>query len=263
MTKRLYTGFIALGIFVWQSCGSDKDPAPVDCSKDPVVLQLVSSTDSNCELSDGMIEVKASGGTGSYDFTLDGGSAQAGAIFNNLGAGTYTISAVDDNNCSASLDVTIRNTNGLNITLATTDAGGCGGADGTLTVTAFDGTEPYQYRLGSGTFTSSHEFEGLAAGTHRLTVTDASGCEVNQNVRIRSGVSFAATIKPIVEGNCAISSCHNGSQHPDFRVFKNIQDNAGQIKALTGDGTMPQEGSLTQNQINQIACWVDDGALNN
>ncbi len=263
MANKLQTVIVVFGILAWQGCGSDKDPAPVDCSEDPVVLELVSLDDSNCELSDGIIEVKASGGSGTYKFALDGGSAQTGAIFSDLGAGTYTVTAIDDNTCSASVDVTIRNTNGLNITLAATDAGGCGGGDGTLTVTAFDGAEPYQYRLGDGAFSSNHEFGGLAAGLHRLTVMDASGCEVNQNVRVRSGVSFGATIKPIIESNCAISSCHNGSQHPDFRVLKNIQDNAGQIKALTGDGTMPQEGSLTQNQINQIACWVDDGALNN
>ncbi len=130
-------------------------------------------------------------------------------------------------------------------------------------MTAFDGTEPYQYRINEGSYSSSHEFTGLSRGTYNLVVADASGCEVTQQVRIRSGVSFAASIKPIIEKSCAINDCHNGSQYPDFRVFKNIQDNAINIKELTADGTMPQEGTLTQNEINLIACWVDDGAPDN
>src|SRR5690606_27291073 len=125
-------------------------------------------------------------------------------------------------------------------------------SDGRLTVMAFDGTEPYQYRLNEGSYSSSHEFAGLPRGVYTLSVSDASGCEITQSVRVRSGVSFAASIAPIIEKSCAINDCHNGSQFPDFRVFKNIHDNAAQIKALTGDGTMPQDGTLTQAEINLI-----------
>jgi hypothetical protein len=91
-------------------------------------------------------------------------------------------------------------------------------------------------------------------------VKDASGCEIEQTVRITSGIGYAASIAPIIQNNCAVSGCHSGTQAPDFRVFKNIQDNAAQIKVLTGNKTMPQNGTLSQSQIDMIACWVDDGA---
>jgi hypothetical protein len=110
---------------------------------------------------------------------------------------------------------------------------------------------------------AGNTFSGLPRGDYTVVVGDDTGCEVSQVVRVTSGVSFSGTLAKIIEKNCAISGCHAGSQFPDFRVFKNIHDNALQIKKLTGDHTMPQQGSLTQAEINTIACWVDDGAANN
>ena len=64
--------------------------------------------------------------------------------------------------------------------------------------------------------------------------------------------------------NCAVSGCHNGTQFPDFRSLSNIQQNKDQIRQRTQTGNMPPNGrSLTQQQIDLIACWIDDGALDN
>jgi uncharacterized membrane protein len=75
--------------------------------------------------------------------------------------------------------------------------------------------------------------------------------------------SFANDIFPIISTNCAVSGCHKGTGLPDFTALKNIQANAAAIKAQTGSRNMPIGKSLTQDQINVIACWVNDGALDN
>jgi hypothetical protein len=263
MTKRFLTVLVMLTGVSWQACEYEVVPGPVDCNEDPVTIELVSSTDSDCSLMDGAIEVMASGGSGEYLYRLGDGESQESPRFEGVGAGVYEVTAIDQNLCSATLKVTIHNAEGLNIAFTTTEAGGCSGADGTLVVTAFDGVEPYQYRLDDGAYSSNHEFTGLRRGVYNLTVSDATGCEVTQPVRIRSGVKFSESIAPIIANSCAINDCHNGSQFPDFRVFKNIKDNAHNIKELTRDGTMPQDGTLTQNEINLITCWVDDGAPEN
>ncbi len=263
MSRKVLSIVILLSTSIWQACEYEVVPGPVDCSENPVLIELVSVTGSNCGAMDGTVEVVATGGSGNYRYVAGDGEPQASPILAGLAAGVYDITALDENNCSATLEASVQNLNGVNITFTATDAGGCSGSNGTISVSAFDGSEPYQYRLGEGTYSSSHTFSGLARGVYNLTVSDASGCEVTQAVRVRSGISFAQSIKPIVEKSCAINDCHNGSQYPDFRVFKNIHDNAKNIKELTGDGTMPQEGTLTQTEINMIACWVDDGALDN
>lgn len=254
---------LLLGMMMtWQRCSEEETPGPVDCTVNPVQLALVSSENTTCNAEDGSIEVRATGGSGKYRYQLNGGGEQASAVFNNLGAGVYEITAVDDNNCSATMETTLQNENGMNISFETAPSG-CKGADGSIEATAVDGTAPYQFKLNDGAAGTASTFSGLQAGEYVLVVNDASGCEVQQTVRVRTGVSFAASISPIIQNKCAVSGCHNGSKSPDFRVFKNIHDNAGQIKTLTGNGTMPQNGTLTQNEIDMIACWVDDGALEN
>ncbi len=52
-----------------------------------------------------------------------------------------------------------------------------GEANGVIVVTDMQGgTSPYEYRLGTGTWQSSTNFDGLAPGTYSLQIRDASGC---------------------------------------------------------------------------------------
>ena len=81
-------------------------------------------------------------------------------------------------------------------------------------------------------------------------------------------ISYGQVIEPILMFNCAIPSCHDGSNPllPDWTVFSNVQAAAPQIKERTGNRTMPPSNSgkiLSARQVDDIACWVDSGALNN
>ena len=106
-------------------------------------------------------------------------------------------------------------------------------------------------------------FSGLNHGEYAVSVADINGCVIVVTTKVFSGVSFSRSISPIINSSCAVSGCHAGSQFPDFRVFENIQNNAIEIKKRTQSGSMPKIGTITQNEKDLIACWVDDGALNN
>ena len=262
MMKRWIGLVMAMQAVTWLACESEEEPEPVDCNANPVVVTLVSVTDAECNVANGSIEITATGGSGKYRFSLGDAPATTSAIFEELSAGVYEIIAIDDNACEGVLEVAVKNSGGMNITFEATPSG-CKTSGATITVNAVDGTAPYQYKLGAGSFTTSNTFPGLPAGDYALVVNDAAGCEVSQHITVSSGVSYSATISGIIKNNCAISGCHAGTQAPDFRVFKNIHDKAAQIKTLTGNRTMPRNGTLTQEQIDLIACWVDDGALEN
>lgn len=83
--------------------------------------------------------------------------------------------------------------------------------------------------------------------------------------------TFADDIQPIIQTKCAISGCHNGDMGPDlnwtdFQQFhKRVA--SGLVKYRVTHRIMPPsfspEGPLTQEQINAIACWSDQGALHN
>lgn len=83
--------------------------------------------------------------------------------------------------------------------------------------------------------------------------------------------SFAADIRPIIETRCAIPECHDGSMGSslDWNNFDMFQERAatGLVKFRVTHGIMPPSyspaGPLTQDQITAIACWTDQGALNN
>lgn len=77
-----------------------------------------------------------------------------------------------------------------------------------------------------------------------------------------TNVSYSSVIRPLIDQKCG--NCHlDGSQAPDLTNYSIIKANASKIKSLTQSGIMPQDGSLTQAQKDAIACWVDNGALNN
>ena len=246
------------GILFNLSCSNDAE-SPLNCSTEGPVLTLVESGDTECNEQSGFIKVAATGGSGNYQFKLDGGAFQAASEFTGLGAGTYLVTLRDENTCEQTLSVNIINVDGVNIALSSTDAG-CKESEGSVTATAEGGEAPYTFRIGGGAFGSENIFLNLSRGDYNITVKDNTGCEASSTIKVKSGVSFESDIKPIIETSCAVSNCHNGNRSPDLRQFNNIKSNAAKIKELTGKREMPKEGSLTQNQIDAIACWVDDGA---
>ena len=104
----------------------------------------------------------------------------------------------------------------------------------------------------------------LEAAGAEIVMDDETNCAVN-STDTANGTSWASDVMPIIDNNCAISGCHNGdnSSIPNWTVFSNVQANASNIKTRTGNKTMPRTGSLTDAEIELIACWVDDGALDN
>lgn len=83
-------------------------------------------------------------------------------------------------------------------------------------------------------------------------------------------VSYASEVDPIVNTSCAITDCHNGDNGADknWTVFSNFQSKSTTVKdRITRpagvDGHMPAAGSITEEQIQTIVCWVDQGAKDN
>ncbi len=263
MKRRIfYPVACCIAVFFIHACTDSNIEPPVDCSSEGPSLALIEVGDADCNQQNGFITVAATGGTGTYQFKLNEEPFQDGAEFSGLGAGTYLITLKDQNTCEQTMSVNILNKDGVNVSLSGTIAG-CKESDGSITAEPEGGEAPFLYKIDGGNFQDDNVFNNLSAGDHTITIKDNTGCEANRSIKLMSGISFTQDIQPIITNSCAINSCHNGNQFPDFRQFNNIQSNAAKIKELTGNGTMPDEGTLTQNQIDAIACWVDDGALAN
>ncbi len=154
-----------------------------------VTSSVVSSTNPSCYGgSDGSIQVSASGGSGSYLFSLNGGVWASGTTphtFGSLASGTYTIRVRDTNSCAATpLTATLTDPAPLVISTSTTEPQ-CyvAQADGSITVQATGRSGLYTYTLSGNSITpvilssptSSVTFAGLASGTYSVLVTFTSG----------------------------------------------------------------------------------------
>jgi hypothetical protein len=142
----------------------------------------------------------------------------------------------------------------------------CDNDDGTILTEASGGSGGYSFRVDNGQAQSTSLIEGLSAGAHTITLTDASDCEVSVEVFVDeiSGISFSRDIQPILTNNCTLPTCHvAGTSRQDFTLFDRVQQLSEEIKRRTQTREMPLNGSITQRQINLIECWVDEGALDN
>jgi hypothetical protein len=72
-----------------------------------------------------------------------------------------------------------------------------------------------------------------------------------------SNPTYNGSIKAILDARCGSASCH-----PDYTSYDGLSGilQSGDFKreVLTNQ-TMPQGSSLTQDQINKIQCWADNG----
>lgn len=261
--------FVTLLLFFFAiSCSSSDDPAPIDCSSLSIAVTPASiAQPTGCSTTDGSFSVTASGGEEPYQYSIDGSTFQSTAIFSNLGSGTYTVTVKDANDCtkeSANIQLTSAAST-LQIVETIADESGCKTSTGQIAVSATGGQAPYQYSINGTTFVTASTFQTVTAGIYTVTVKDALGCIVTKsNVKVLSGVSYQTEIKPILQVNCVKSGCHDGGNSlPNLSNLSTVQSRSATIKSMVQSGAMPKDGTLTQQQKDLIACWVDDGALDN
>ncbi|MFK7772939.1 MAG: hypothetical protein AB8F94_12410 [Saprospiraceae bacterium] len=81
-------------------------------------------------------------------------------------------------------------------------------------------------------------------------------------------VKFSTTIAAILENSCTTSGCHDvASINGDYTTYAGIETFAKngtlELEVIT-EMTMPKAGDpLTQTQLDQFQCWIDDGAPDN
>ena len=150
--------------------------APVTISAPAAVAANPVGTDASCFGGTGSITVTASGGTGAYQFSLDGGVFQASGTFLNVAVGAHNVVARDINLClSPAAPVTISAPAAVAASPVGTDAS-CFGGTGSITVTASGGTGAYQFSLDGGVFQASGTFLNVAVGAHNVVARDINLC---------------------------------------------------------------------------------------
>ncbi len=250
-------------LFLLLSCGGGSDDPGVDCSA-ANINGTVAVTNASCGEANGALTISGSGGTSPYTYQIPGKPVQNAGSFTALSAGNYTITVKDRNGCSNELAASVGSEGDLTLTASVAETSGCGTASGSIVATA-TGSSAVTYQLDNGPFQASNTFANLGAGNYTITAKDESNCVTSTGVKMLSGISYSNQVQALIETNCAISGCHGNSQAPLLNSFSDIKANANNINSRVSNGTMPPAGRtpLTDAQKQSIACWVNDGALNN
>jgi gliding motility-associated-like protein len=166
-------------------------------------LQVSASpTNTTCGQANGAITAVGAGGTPPYSFSI-GGAYQASPDFNNLMAGTYTLTVTDQAGNTRSSPVTLTDAAGPAMTVSMHPVD-CNGQGGSLTVNASGGTSPLTYSSDGNNYVSGNVFTG-AAGNYTLYVKDANGCIATQSATIT-----VACLRLAVSQNNASCTQNNG-----------------------------------------------------
>ena len=165
-------------------------------------------TDASCGNSDGTIAILANGGSGAFQYSIDGGvTFQSGVLFNNLLAGNYNVIVQDANGCSATNVVVVSNAAAPAISSAPFIDVSCnGGSNGSITINANGGTGLLMFSIDNGiTFQPGNIFNNLPAGTYNIIVQDANGCQASANIVINEPFPVA------FNANTATATCGNNN----------------------------------------------------
>ncbi|MCB0395936.1 MAG: hypothetical protein KDD36_04755 [Flavobacteriales bacterium] len=78
---------------------------------------------------------------------------------------------------------------------------------------------------------------------------------------------YNANVKPIIQSNCAVSGCHQGSfQYGDFTKYSVVKSKVDQgtfRQKVLITKEMPPSGTLNDIDLQILTCWVNKGAPNN
>jgi large repetitive protein len=177
---------------------------------EPPALSLVVDSQANVSCNggaDGSVTANASGGAGSYQYSLNGIDYQVQPTFSGLSAGNYTITVRDENGCTATSGVTITQPPLLTGSISSQTNVSCNGlADGSVTIAASGGTAPYQYSRNGVDFQAGSTFSNLAAGNYTITIKDSNGCTVAVPVAITQPAALSAA----VQSQTSVT-CHGGA----------------------------------------------------
>lgn len=149
----------------------------------PLVLNA-SVIDDLCRVGAGQIEINASGGFGTYSYSLNGGIPQNSNLFTGLFPGVYTIDVTAGTNCIGSITREVIGAPELFLNEEQVIQPACGLPNGLLEVSFSGGSPGYTLEFfKNGALIESlpaaispKVFPNLSPGNYQIKITDSKGC---------------------------------------------------------------------------------------
>lgn len=218
-------------------------------------ISSVTKTDALCNgQSNGSITVIASGVT-PLQYKLNTTAYQNSNVFNNIAAGTYTVSVKDANGCVATKTIIVNQPGPMSATVTVKNVSCFDGTDGAITVDVNGGTGPYSYAWSDGT-TGTGSIVGRPAGVYEVTIKDAKGCTTTASATIVEPIQISIT------GNATHVTCNGGNNGKIDITAASVttiisyewKNSSGTIIATTEDVTNLIAGTYTVTVTDADGC---------
>lgn len=200
-------------------------------------ISLNAQTVASCGACDASADITASGGAGGFSYLWPNGEITEDATI--LCAGTNTVTVTDANGCTATLAITINNSNSFAVTTNIDQAIACNGdCNGAISITLPATGAPHNFIWNTGATSST--LSGLCAGSYTATVTDNSGCFVVETINLIEPAILTSLAAPIQAVSCT-----------------GFAD--GQATATPSGGTTPYTFLWDNGESNQTAILLNAG----
>ena len=262
------------------SCTATATFFVIDQRTNPVTSQ--SLTPELCGLADGAIDLSVSGGITPYAFFWS--NAAATEDISNLGAGIYTVTVTDANNCTATSSAVIPG-NSISFALSgnATANSSCIVNNGSVDLNV-NPAGTYAYTWSNNTV--SEDLLNVPAGTYTVTVSAGGNCTNTAVFNINSNVPTPSLSNLQVDATCgaangSIDLTASGSPAPFSFLWSNtaVTEDLSNITAGTytvtvtgGNGCTSSQAFVVQDDVFAPAiatsltpatsCVVNNGAVN-
>ena len=234
-------------VVVKDAAGCISAQIPVTVAIGPPLTVTIVPVNTSCSgANNGTITLTPVNGNGPYQYSLNGGTPQAGNVFNNLAPGNYTVSVTDANGCTANnLSAVINAGAGLTATISQVNVDCNGNTNGSVTINVnAPATPPYQYSLDNITFQASNIFNGLAAGVYTVYFKDNINCTGSQSFTITqpAALGMNVTSQPVVcngQSNGSITVTASGGTTPyQYSINGSTYQSGGTFNVAAGTYTV-------------------------
>lgn len=137
---------------------------------------------------DGLIQVDAIGGNGSFTYSWNNG--MNGQEINMLGTGIYQVTVADNQGCTATGEFILEEPEPLFFDLAFKNPDCSNKSNGEIEILGIGGSSPYQYAINNGLYQSTSVFGPLAQGSYTLSIMDNNGCKYEETTMLENPDAF-------------------------------------------------------------------------
>ncbi len=240
----------------------DVNPSPAFTAS-AAVTQEIDCTTGSATLS-GTV---TTGGTAPFQYSLNGVDFQAASDFTGLGAGNYTITVKDANNCIATAAQTVAaGSNPSNITFTKSNID-CATGEADVQLTVDGGAAPFTYSITAPTsFTAPGDtFNALTPGTYTFEVTANDGCKIVRTYTLGNATSFSSNVQVKNNVSCAATGTADGSLEITVTDFDTsfdivVEDGTGSPTAFSVSGATSSPVTIASLPADNYTIRINDQA---